>query len=38
MFTVNPKPYKRTMQLVIKDIWRAGLGLLISLLIVFMMQ
>lgn len=38
LFTQNPKPYKKTMFLVFKDIMRASFGLLISLLIVVFMR
>ncbi|HCI03467.1 TPA: hypothetical protein DE059_00915 [Candidatus Peribacteria bacterium] len=34
LFSKNPRPYKRTANLVFKDIIRAGAGLLISLIIV----
>jgi hypothetical protein len=34
MLSDKQEPYKTTAKLVLKDIWRAGLGLLISLLIV----
>lgn len=38
LFTENPKPYKRTMKLVGKDILLAGTGLLISLILALFMR